>query len=260
MSIKSAKQTRSTIINEGFEGGTVPPTDWTLTSTNVTETWGIDDYDPHTDSYNATCLYDDNLQDQNELLITPLLDFTSVSNAILDFWFLGSKYYAVTPYDNYDLNVLISTDGGTTWTTDTLWDEEVDTTWTTWEWTNAQVDLSAYAGESTIKIAFQYYGNNGAQFSLDDISIEEGSEIEENSDNTSVNIYPNPAKNLINIKSSDKIENVKIYNLTGQIVFDKMINDNSVQINTSEYKSGIYFIKIRTKDGLINKKITITKN
>jgi hypothetical protein len=95
---------------------------------------------------------------------------------------------------------------------------------------------------------------------VDDISIEEGSEIEENSDNTSVNIYPNPAKNLINIKSSDKIENVKIYNLTGQIVFDKMINDNSVQINTSEYKSGIYFIKIRTKDGLINKKITITKN
>ena len=242
---------------DSFENGI---TCWLITGLAGVETWEIDDSDPHTGSYNAKCLYDDNLQDQNELLITPLLDFTSVSNGKLDFWFQGSKYWSVAPNDSCDLNVLISTDGGTTWTTDTLWDEEVDTTWTTWEWTNAQVDLSAYAGESTIKIAFQYYGNNGAQFSLDDISIEEGSEIEENSDNTSVNIYPNPAKNLINIKSSDKIENVKIYNLTGQIVFDKMINDNSVQINTSEYKSGIYFIKIRTKDGLINKKITITKN
>ncbi len=215
-SIESVKQTRSTIINEGFEGGAVPPTDWTLTSTNVTETWGIDDYDPHTGSYNATCLYDDNLQDQNELLITPLLDFTSVSNAILDFWFLGSKYYAVTPYDNCNLNILISTDGGTTWTTDTLWDEEVDTTWTTWEWTNVQVNLSAYAGESTIKIAFQYYGNDGAQFSLDDIMIYESGQydIEIGDANTNSEYTIIPLKQIFPVNFSANAANVGFDTLT----------------------------------------------
>ncbi len=78
--------------------------------------------------------------------------------------------------------------------------------------------------------------------------------------NNNINIYPNPSKNFINIESSDKIENIKLYNFTGQIVFDKIINNNSIQINTSVYKSGIYFIKIKTKNNLINKKITITEN
>ena len=83
---------------------------------------------------------------------------------------------------------------------------------------------------------------------------------ENNLQNNNINVYPNPSKDLINIKISDKIENIKIYNFIGQIVFDEIINDNSVQINTSNYKPGIYFITIKIKNKLINKKIIITKN
>ncbi len=83
---------------------------------------------------------------------------------------------------------------------------------------------------------------------------------ENNLQNNNINVYPNPSKDLINIKISDKIENIKIYNFIGQIVFDEIINDNSVQINTSNYKPGIYFITIKTKNKLINKKIIITEN
>ncbi len=158
------------ILWEGFEGGTVPPPNWTAVVNNP-YTWEIDDYNPYEGTYNASCYYDDSYTGtQDEWLISPAIDLSGESGWKLEFVWMGSYYWSVDPYDNCDLEVWISTDGGANFTTK-LWCEEDVGEFTTFTWYEATVDLSAYSTESNVKLGFRYYGYDGAQFSIDAISV-----------------------------------------------------------------------------------------
>jgi hypothetical protein len=155
------------LLFEGFEAG-VPPTGWT-TIVNNPYTWEVGTYAPYEGSAYATCLYDETYTgDQDEWLITPVLDLAG--KYVLDFWWNGSYYWSVDPYDNCDLSVWISLDGGSSWTAE-LWNSDNVGEFTNWEWYNAVVDLSAFNGESNVKLAFVYTGYDGAQFSVDAVGI-----------------------------------------------------------------------------------------
>ena len=58
-------------------------------------------------------------------------------------------------------------------------------------------------------------------------------------------IYPNPAKQEINISSSQKIEKISVYNSLGQFLFDS----KTTKINIEKLEKGIYFIRITTEKG-----------
>ena len=71
-------------------------------------------------------------------------------------------------------------------------------------------------------------------------------------------IYPNPAKDIIKLSSaSSQISSVKIYNHLGMSAEEIEVNANEVDINVSDYNSGIYFINIQTENKNIIKKIII---
>lgn len=55
-------------------------------------------------------------------------------------------------------------------------------------------------------------------------------------------VYPNPAKQEINISSTQKIEKISVYNSLGQFLFESKTN----QINIEKLEKGIYFLKIKT--------------
>ena len=76
-------------------------------------------------------------------------------------------------------------------------------------------------------------------------------------DNVATLIYPNPANDFINIKSTDEINKVKIFNYVGQKVYENNVNTKYFIINTSSYKAGIYIIKLQTNKALITRKITV---
>ncbi len=159
------------ILTEDFEGGVVPPTGWTLESNNP-YTWEIDNYDPYEGAYNASCYYDETYAGpQSEWLISPVLDLSAGTFA-LDFWFLGSYYWSVDPYDNCDLQIWVSIDGGATWPME-VWNSDNYGEFDNWAWYNAVVDLSMFEGESNVKVAFVYDGYDGAQFSIDAIQVYE---------------------------------------------------------------------------------------
>ena len=69
----------------------------------------------------------------------------------------------------------------------------------------------------------------------------------------SITIYPNPAEDVINISSSNQINNVTVFNFIGQPVYQ----GNSNIINTTNFKTGVYIIRIETTEGLTTEKITI---
>ena len=79
------------------------------------------------------------------------------------------------------------------------------------------------------------------------------------SNKTEFEIYPNPSSELINIESADEsIEKVFIYNSFGQIIKEfKIPNANNFQINIANFEKGIYFVKVESKSGVVMKKIVV---
>ncbi len=70
-------------------------------------------------------------------------------------------------------------------------------------------------------------------------------------------LYPNPAKDYINIEASIIIEKVKIYNYHGEVVEDKIVNKKICKINTSKFTTGLYFFQIKTSEGMVSKRVII---
>ena len=68
-------------------------------------------------------------------------------------------------------------------------------------------------------------------------------------------IYPNPSSGIINFSSDMEDEIIEIFNLNGQNILNKIIdNSNSVEL---DLPSGIYFLRSNTKSGIYNSKLII---
>lgn len=98
-------------------------------------------------------------------LVTP--DIAVTEGMTLSFWWNTSYYWSVSPNNNSDLHIKISTDGGNTWTS--IWTEDDFGTFNNFVWYQTTLDLSAYAGVA--KIAFNLVQDDGATVSLDHINI-----------------------------------------------------------------------------------------
>lgn len=68
-------------------------------------------------------------------------------------------------------------------------------------------------------------------------------------------IYPNPAKNVINIELMQgvNLKKVNLYNTLGQFIFTTQY----LKISTSNFNSGIYFIEVETNKGNSVKRIIV---
>jgi hypothetical protein len=155
------------MIYEGFEGGVMPPTGWGLYPTNITYTWKIATIGPpYTGTYKADVEYDPGFNDQDEFLLSPTFwgDTGSVS-----FWSNGSVYWCKDTYDKCDLEVWFI--GERPGPGDDVLLGKADDSWTeSWTWANSIFDFSPYLN-GWGQIGFRYVGNDGAQISLDHITI-----------------------------------------------------------------------------------------
>jgi len=63
--------------------------------------------------------------------------------------------------------------------------------------------------------------------------------------------FPNPTKNLLNIKVTEAIKSVLIYDISGRVINSISVigNRNEITVNTSKLNSGVYFVKITTEAG-----------
>ena len=76
----------------------------------------------------------------------------------------------------------------------------------------------------------------------------------------SVLIYPNPANDVVNVKSDFSISSIEVINFIGQKVYtDNSVNSMFDKINTSSLQAGIYFVKVTTSKGIRTVKITIVR-
>ena len=76
---------------------------------------------------------------------------------------------------------------------------------------------------------------------------------------TEVSITPNPNNGVFSISSTEKIDLVKVFNSSGQLISNIMIEFYDKQIDLSSEPLGIYYLQIQLSSGeLIEKKIAIT--
>jgi len=120
-----------------------------------------------------------------------------------------------------------------------------------------------------IKIVCDYLANPSGTITINDNSpgcnsqteVETAcaSSIEYINFNDYISIYPNPAKDILNISCQDgaTIEEVIIYNQTGQKVFAGELLDNTIDV--SSLPQGLYFIHVQVGDQRATKKVVKIK-
>ncbi len=79
-----------------------------------------------------------------------------------------------------------------------------------------------------------------------------------NTENDELNIFPNPTHSSFTINFSNDWNNaaIKVFNLTGQIIFEKQ-NQNGKQfsIDLSHQSAGIYFVEVQTSTNIYRSKV-----
>ena len=68
--------------------------------------------------------------------------------------------------------------------------------------------------------------------------------IEDKQNDSSINIYPNPANDFIKISNTKAFKEIEIYNAVGLLVLKSQLQQN----NISNLANGFYHIKIIKKD------------
>ena len=90
------------------------------------------------------------------------------------------------------------------------------------------------------------------EFSVETVGVNETVEVE-------TMIYPNPATSFINV-SANNISNVKVYNVSGQMVFSQEVSSDMIEINTESWANGMYYINIETSEGyIVSEKVIVNK-
>jgi len=110
-------------------------------------------------------------------------------------------------------------------------------------------------------VYFVFLTINSGNFGKKIIKTDSIDYISEISENNNFIIYPNPAKDYINIKFSDNSEKeISIISQTGQIIFKKECFETETKIKINNFNSGIYFIIVEENNKISKQKLLITKN
>lgn len=249
------------VLTENFQGTVFPPTGWT-TATNVpTRAWNFT-----TVAFSPTGQATFNItggksacigwiaQDQNAHLTSPAFSLVGFETATLTLKTKMGYEFMVAPNPNGNLEVQVSSDGAT-WTT--KWVEEDYGVFTDYQTLSLTIDLIDYINLPSIKIRFQYTGNDADSLSIDDVLVTGITLGINDVFSSTFSINPNPANDFVNISNSknNKISEISTTDINGRQVKNlKFNNVTETKFNVSDLNSGVYFITINTDNGKAIKK------
>ena len=73
---------------------------------------------------------------------------------------------------------------------------------------------------------------------------------------TDFNVYPNPVKDRLYIETSTQIQSIEVYDVYGRLQVTKTpSHQGDLSVDVSDLNSGIYFVKVKTEEGNIVKRI-----
>lgn len=145
------------------------------------------------------------------------------------------------------VQVLMSTDGGTTWTVIQSWDAGAPVS-------NASNAFSYPITTTSNNVKFAIYGSDGTvddledyDFFIDNFVITPTMGTSDLANTENVKVYPNPFKDIVNITDVREIKSVSVIDMSGRLV--KTVTNPNAQINLGDLQAGVYILKLDYKDG-----------
>ncbi|MEW5676042.1 choice-of-anchor J domain-containing protein [Flavobacterium enshiense] len=239
-------------FSENFDSSSTLPAGWVAYSgTNglgVNESWGVSTTNYHSTTNGAHVHYENVSGGMAEdWLVTPLINLSNYSGCSLTFY--GAESYPSMNYGN-SYSVRVSTTSQTnigSFTTLATYSEP-DFGYAKPMTNQKTVDLSSYNGQQ-IYVAFVMTQDDGDNWSIDDINISGTLSNETFGNQNIIKVYPNPVKDKLQITAQEEIENLQLISITGTVI--KQVQNTTV-LDMNELASGVYFLKITTKDNTVS--------
>lgn len=126
--------------------------------------------------------------------------------------------------------------------------------------TNQSLDLSSFAGQSAVYVAFRHYDSSDFDYvSIDNVAVTAGDVAGLNNNlESKFSVFPNPVSNIVNISNTKNIliNSVEIVDINGRTVKTAKFNGASdAQINISDLSAGVYLMNLSSDQGKTTKKI-----
>ena len=208
--------------------------------------------------------YTNNTIGTQDYVYFPRLDFSSAQGAFLEFDLSYAQYLQGVDEFSDGLGIIVSSDCGgyvteyfktgvdlaTAPSTNGLFTPSTDA-----EWRTELIDLSAYDGASNVSIVFVNVGNYSQGLYIDNVNINAATlSIKEEQLIEELVVYPNPASDVLNIKSSVQLKKVELYSILGEKI---LVTDETSQINVKSLSSGIYLLKVYSENGKSIRRVII---
>lgn len=258
---------------EGFEASNIPPSGWAVQNNDNDRTFELSNYGGFSNSFssavfdNFTGSSGNNPKNKIDALVTPNINISGV-NPRLTF----SVAYARRNNNLSDsLKVFLSTDCGLTWinifskggeglataeNTNTVF-VPADT-----NWRKEVVGLAAFAVYPSVKLKFENKSDWGNNLYLDDINLEFfPTGVNELQEAFQLNVYPNPALNLLNVDfDTNKVSDITIQltDIVGGIVYAEKISNTASfqkQFQFNSLPKGIYLVNVKAGTQSVTRKV-----
>jgi hypothetical protein len=74
-----------------------------------------------------------------------------------------------------------------------------------------------------------------------------------------LHLYPNPAKESLNLSADSRMLDITVFNAVGQMVDHNSVNSMNYTLNTSSYQPGVYFVQISSDKGSTTRKFVVSE-
>jgi hypothetical protein len=257
-------------VTQGFQNINFPNNGWLVNNADNGITWLRDQDAHHTTAY-SLMMNNFNYTAVGEIdeLLMPNMNLISAGNVpMLTFWIAyASQVIGVSD----TLEVVVSTDCGSTWTSVyKKWTDSLSTASPTTfpfvaatsDWRQEVIDLFPFSFSSNVIIKFRNINNNQNNLYLDDINLTFLTGINESLNGNMVGIYPNPTTGNITVNTSAlKSSSLKITlsDAVGKIVLIRNVSlpMNEVSLNLSALNHGVYFIHLEDGNAGFTEKLVI---
>jgi len=226
--------------------------------TNATSGAEVRNYDPKTGQKYAACWAavmpgdgEGGAGPNNDWLISPAITLGGSQNEV-KFWVKSmSNTYGL---ETYKVGVYVGNGTPTGASDFTIISGATNLTAPYPNWQEKTFSLDNYSNQ-TVRIGILCNSQNHYMFMVDDFSVTTASASVDSPLANSFSVYPNPAKEVLNISNTIGAEllSVTVTDLNGRTV--KQINSSVEQINISDLNAGVYFVNINSTEGSLTKKI-----
>jgi len=179
------------------------------------------------------------MDSMNTSLLSPLFDFSPFSSVHLKFEHCFKGFVNVAK-----AYLLYSPDNGITWLMLNSWETSHGTETSPALYSR---DISGeVAGSSYVLFKWNYSGRYGDYWMIDDVEITTAATGIENIEEIEATFYPNPSDGLFELRLNKtyKTGELKVVDLSGNVLFHIELNSNQHTINLSSFAPGVYIAQV----------------